>query len=48
MIDGKEGGDGGGTVVIQGTPETVAGNSGSYTGYYVGKMLEKARRPRVG
>ena len=49
IIDmGPEGGDGGGTVVIQGTPETVAGNSGSYTGYYVGKMLEKARRPRVG
>ncbi len=48
IIDmGPEGGDGGGTVVTQGTPEEVAGDSRSYTGYYVKKMLEKARKPQV-
>ena len=36
IIDmGPEGGDGGGTVVAQGTPEEVAENPSSYTGYYV-------------
>ena len=47
IIDmGPEGGDGGGTVVAEGTPEEVAQIHSSYTGYYVNKMLErdKARR----
>ena len=44
IIDmGPEGGDGGGTVVTQGTPEEVAENPASYTGYYVKKMLERAK-----
>ena len=42
IIDmGPEGGDGGGTVVAQGTPEEVADNPDSYTGIYIKKMLEK-------
>ena len=44
IIDmGPEGGDGGGTVIAEGTPEKVAACEGSYTGYYVGKMLDKAK-----
>ena len=44
IIDmGPEGGDGGGTVVTQGTPEEVAEDPASYTGYYVKKMLERAK-----
>lgn len=42
IIDmGPEGGDGGGTVIAQGTPEEVAKNPKSYTGQYVAKMLKK-------
>ena len=42
IIDmGPEGGDRGGTVIAQGTPEEVARIPGSYTGIYVKKMLEK-------
>lgn len=45
IIDmGPEGGDGGGTVIAEGTPEKVAKNPDSYTGYYVKKMLERAKR----
>ena len=41
LIDiGPEGGDKGGTVIAQGTPEEVAENPNSYTGYYVKKYLE--------
>lgn len=44
IIDmGPEGGDGGGTVIAQGTPEEIAQNHASYTGYYINKMLEKER-----
>lgn len=43
IIDmGPEGGDGGGTVIAEGTPEEVAKNKKSYTGIYVKKMLERA------
>ncbi|MBO5094252.1 MAG: excinuclease ABC subunit UvrA [Lachnospiraceae bacterium] len=43
IIDiGPEGGDGGGTVIAEGTPEQVAENPNSYTGIYVKKMLERA------
>ena len=42
IIDmGPEGGDGGGTVIAQGTPEEIARRHDSYTGYYIHKMLEK-------
>lgn len=42
IIDmGPEGGDGGGTVIAQGTPEQIAKNPDSYTGIYVKKMLDK-------
>jgi excinuclease ABC subunit A len=40
IIDlGPEGGDRGGEIVAQGTPETVAQNSRSYTGLYLKKVL---------
>ncbi|MBQ8146517.1 MAG: hypothetical protein IJ039_07005, partial [Clostridia bacterium] len=40
IIDlGPEGGDGGGTIVAQGTPEEVAKCKKSYTGKYVKKAL---------
>ena len=40
VIDmGPEGGAGGGTVVVQGTPETVAQTPASHTGRYLGKLL---------
>ncbi len=43
IIDiGPEGGEGGGTVIAEGTPEKVAENPVSYTGLYIKKMLEKA------
>ena len=42
IIDmGPEGGDGGGTVIAQGTPEEVAEVPESYTGQYIKKYLEK-------
>ena len=45
IIDlGPEGGDGGGTVIAEGTPEKVAENPDSYTGIYVKKMLERAKK----
>lgn len=41
IIDmGPEGGDGGGTVVAQGTPEQVAKVQGSYTGKFLKDMLK--------
>ncbi|MCI8878576.1 MAG: excinuclease ABC subunit UvrA [Oscillospiraceae bacterium] len=43
IIDlGPEGGGGGGRIVCAGTPEVVAASEGSYTGYYLKKVL-KAR-----
>ena len=42
LIDmGPEGGERGGTVIAEGTPEEIAKNKKSYTGQYVKKMLEK-------
>ncbi|WP_225049134.1 excinuclease ABC subunit UvrA [Lacticaseibacillus kribbianus] len=46
LIDlGPEGGDGGGTVIATGTPETIAANPKSYTGIYLQPILtrDKAR-----
>lgn len=40
LIDmGPQGGDNGGTVVAQGTPEQIAANAASYTGAYLKKLL---------
>ena len=42
LIDlGPEGGDGGGTVVAEGTPEEVAATKGSYTGQYLQPVLKR-------
>ena len=42
IIDiGPEGGDRGGTIVAKGTPEEVAQNPNSYTGYYINQILKK-------
>ena len=41
IIDmGPEGGSGGGTVVVEGTPEDVAKCSGSHTGQYLKPLLK--------
>ncbi|MFV0528671.1 MAG: excinuclease ABC subunit UvrA, partial [Lachnospiraceae bacterium] len=43
IIDiGPEGGDKGGTIVAQGTPEQVAAREDSYTGQYLRKYLKKS------
>ncbi len=45
IIDiGPEGGDGGGEVVAQGTPEDVAAEPRSYTGDYLKPLLKKSRK----
>ncbi|TCD54873.1 excinuclease ABC subunit UvrA [Alloscardovia theropitheci] len=42
IIDmGPEGGDGGGTVVVEGTPESVAADSDSWTGKFLRPMLTR-------
>ncbi len=47
LIDmGPEGGDGGGTVVAQGTPEDVAASPASHTGRYLRRVLEAAQASR--
>ncbi|MCR5650046.1 MAG: excinuclease ABC subunit UvrA [Lachnospiraceae bacterium] len=47
IIDlGPEGGDGGGTVIAEGTPEQVAKMKQSYTGYYIGKILKKNKEKK--
>ncbi|WP_323031998.1 excinuclease ABC subunit UvrA [Brachymonas denitrificans] len=44
LIDmGPEGGDGGGTVVAEGTPEQVANVEASHTGRYLGRMLRAGK-----
>jgi excinuclease ABC subunit A len=44
---GPEGGEAGGRVVAQGTPEEVAQVKSSYTGAFLKKVLGGARRSRV-
>ena len=40
VIDlGPEGGDGGGTIVAKGTPESIASNTHSFTGSFLKKVL---------
>ena len=42
IIDlGKDGGDNGGEVIATGTPEEIANNKESYTGYYLKRVLEE-------
>jgi excinuclease ABC subunit A len=36
---GPEGGDSGGSIVVEGTPERVAEHGNSYTGAYLGPVL---------
>jgi excinuclease ABC subunit A len=49
IIDlGPEGGDRGGSIVITGTPEEVAKDKKSYTGYYIAKMLERDKLLKKG
>ena len=44
IIDlGPEGGDGGGQIIAEGTPEQVAAMAGSHTGYYLKKLLKLKR-----
>lgn len=44
IIDiGPEGGVGGGKVVATGTPESVAGNAKSHTGFYLKKVLKRKK-----
>ena len=43
---GPEGGDGGGEIVAMGTPEKVAKTTGSHTGHYLARLLEKAPQDR--
>jgi len=41
LIDmGPEGGDGGGTLVVEGTPKQVSENPGSYTGHYLKRFFD--------
>lgn len=48
IIDmGPEGGDKGGMVIAKGTPEQVAENEKSYTGFYIKRQLEDKREAAV-
>ncbi len=41
LIDlGPEGGDEGGTIIAEGTPEAIAGNPNSYTGQFLARILK--------
>ena len=45
IIDiGPEGGDGGGRIVAEGTPEDVAGIAASHTGHYLAPLLKRRAR----
>ena len=47
VIDlGPEGGDEGGTLVCEGTPEEIAAHEGSYTGQFLKPVLEKSRHEK--
>ena len=44
VIDlGPEGGDGGGRIIAQGTPEDIAATDESYTGQYLRPVLGKRK-----
>jgi ABC-type hemin transport system ATPase subunit len=42
---GPEGGDGGGRVIAEGTPEQVSRSKASYTGHYLASMLARTGAP---
>ncbi|MDP2895409.1 MAG: excinuclease ABC subunit UvrA [bacterium] len=47
IIDlGPEGGEEGGTIVAQGTPEEVSRVAGSYTGHFLRDLLQRGRRDK--
>lgn len=49
IIDlGPEGGDRGGLVIAEGTPEEVAKNKNSYTGAFIKKIMERDRNRKTG
>jgi excinuclease ABC subunit A len=49
VIDlGPEGGEEGGRVIAEGTPEEVARAKGSFTGHYLGQMLARHRARHLG
>src|SRR5438045_2928719 len=43
---GPEGGDGGGRIVAEGTPEDIAANPESYTGRFLAPLLMRAVKPQ--
>jgi excinuclease ABC subunit A len=46
VIDlGPEGGEGGGEILVAGTPEAVARTARSYTGTYLADLLNRNRTP---
>jgi len=48
LVDfGPEGGDGGGEIVAQGSPEQVAAEPRSWTGRYLGELLERHRERKM-
>jgi len=48
VIDlGPEGGDRGGEIIAQGTPEQIAQVAGSYTGQFLAKMLQKPKQRKL-
>lgn len=44
---GPEGGDGGGRILAEGTPEEIARHPDSYTGHYLKSMLETRSKPKA-
>jgi len=45
VIDmGPEGGDGGGKIIAQGTPEEIAASKASHTGHYLARVLKAAKK----
>ena len=42
---GPEGGDGGGRIVAEGTPEQIAANPDSHTGRFLAPLLAPADKP---
>jgi excinuclease ABC subunit A len=45
VIDlGPEGGDGGGQIVAEGTPEQIARSAASFTGRYLKRVLARAKK----
>ena len=43
LVDlGPEGGDGGGRILVEGTPEDIAAFAGSHTGHYLKPLLERS------